>query len=68
MALTSTTEKIETWRLKHFDEETGWTGLDLEDIYVSNRNLLFPPSQLIVITMFNSSYSNGMYSWDVFLG
>ncbi|KAL8120311.1 hypothetical protein AgCh_017469 [Apium graveolens] len=33
MTLTSSTGKIETWCLQHFDEEKGWTGPDLEDLY-----------------------------------
>ncbi|KAK1399466.1 hypothetical protein POM88_009329 [Heracleum sosnowskyi] len=39
MTLTSFSGKIETWRLNHFDEETGWTGPDLEDIYDDMMNL-----------------------------
>lgn len=41
MGLTSSTGQIETWRLNHFDKETGWTGPDLEEIYVSNLNIIF---------------------------
>lgn len=44
MSLTSSTEQIETWRLIHFDEEAGWTGPDLEDIYVRTLNTLLPYS------------------------
>ncbi|KAK1357569.1 hypothetical protein POM88_050825 [Heracleum sosnowskyi] len=32
MELTSSTGQIETWRLKHFDEN-GWTGPDLQNLY-----------------------------------
>lgn len=32
MELTSSTRQIETWRLKHFDEN-GWTGPDLQNLY-----------------------------------
>lgn len=44
MALASFTGQIETWRLKHSDEN-GWIGPDLEDLYVSkylisHQNLL----------------------------
>ncbi|KAM6563278.1 hypothetical protein CsatB_023276 [Cannabis sativa] len=33
MNLASSTGQIETWRLKHYDMEKGWTGPDLEALY-----------------------------------
>ncbi|KAF4363470.1 hypothetical protein F8388_016598 [Cannabis sativa] len=33
MVLNSSTGQIETWRLKHYDTEKGWTGPDLELLY-----------------------------------
>ncbi|KAM6568513.1 hypothetical protein CsatB_016498 [Cannabis sativa] len=33
MDLASSTGQIETWRLKHYDMEKGWTGPDLETLY-----------------------------------
>ncbi|KAL8146742.1 hypothetical protein AgCh_004471 [Apium graveolens] len=43
MTLTSSTGQIETWHLQHFDEEKGWTGPDLEDLYPKGRVLGLVP-------------------------
>lgn len=54
MTLTSPTGQIETWRLQHFDEKNGWSGPDLEDLYVSYLNILFHYSSLTVISIFDN--------------
>lgn len=55
MELTSSTGQIETWRLKHFDEN-GWTGPDLQNLYVSNKYLSIFHSQYIIVTFIRDTF------------
>ncbi|XP_062076208.1 uncharacterized protein LOC133780557 [Humulus lupulus] len=48
MVLTSPTGQIETWRLKHYDAEKGWTGIELGPLYDKMMELRdqHPPEEL----------------------
>ncbi|KAF4402227.1 hypothetical protein G4B88_017739 [Cannabis sativa] len=48
MVLTSSTGQIETWRLKHYDSEKGWIGIELESLHNKMLELRaqHPPEEL----------------------
>lgn len=68
MALDSLSGHIETWRLKHRDEN-GWTGLNLQKLYVSNGYIFCRHLSIIFILLqytYITNVSSG--SDDIFKG